>query len=33
MKYDIRLIFNEEFDLNEIMSSIIIKEYINKNGV
>ncbi len=33
MKYNINLIFNEEKDLEEIISSIIVREYLKKYEV
>ena len=33
MKYNINLIFNEENDLEEIISSIIVREYLKNYEV
>ncbi len=33
MKYNINLIFNEKKDLEEIISSIIVREYLKKYEV
>ena len=33
MKYNINLVFNEKKDLEEIISSIIVREYLKKYEV